>query len=69
MECVKNMSEENQINKSITLSSDELYKLLIDAYRNGYASYEIIEAGLEPYDADGYANWILLSLTKKDKLK
>ncbi len=46
------------------VTPEELLKLLAEAYRYGYASYEHIDAGLEPYDADGYARWILLKLTK-----
>jgi hypothetical protein len=44
------------------LTSDQLLELLKEAYRNGYASYENIEAGLEPYDPDGYARWVILKL-------
>ena len=48
--------------KNFTLTYDELLLLLKDAYRNGYAIYEIADTGLEPYDADGYARWVLLGL-------
>jgi hypothetical protein len=48
--------------KNITLNYDELLLLLKEAYRNGYAIYEMADAGLEPYDADGYARWVLLGL-------
>ncbi len=48
--------------KNFNLSYDELLNLLKEAYRNGYATYEMIDAGLEPYDADGYARWVLLGL-------
>lgn len=46
----------------IELTTDELLNLLIEAYRNGYSTYEMVEAGLEQYDADGYARWVLLRL-------
>lgn len=49
--------------QNITLTYDELMLLLKEAYRNGYAIYEMADAGLEPYDADGYARWVLLGLT------
>ena len=49
-------------NKNFDLGYDELLLLLKEAYRNGYATYEKVEAGLEPYDADGYARWVLLGL-------
>jgi|688.fasta_scaffold1824439_1 hypothetical protein len=48
--------------KKIELTTDELLNLLKEAYRNGYATYEMADAGLEPYDADGYARWVLLGL-------
>ena len=51
-------------NPNFTLTYDELLLLLKDAYRNGYATYEMTDAGLEPYDADGYARWILLGMEK-----
>ena len=48
--------------KNFTLTYDELLLLLKEAYRNGYATYEMTDAGLEPYDSDGYARWVLLGL-------
>jgi len=48
--------------KKIELTTDELFNLLKEAYRNGYATYEMVDAGLEYYDADGYARWVLLGL-------
>lgn len=51
-------------NKNFTLTYDELLLLLKDAYRNGYSTYEMTAAGLEPYDDDGYARWVLLGLEK-----
>jgi hypothetical protein len=48
--------------KKIELTTDELFNLLKEAYRNGYATYEMVDAGLEPYGADGYARWVLLGL-------
>lgn len=45
--------------KNFNLSYDELLNLLKEAYRNGYVTYEMVDAGLEPYDADGYARWVL----------
>ncbi len=53
---------ERPIGKNFTFTYDELFLLLKEAYRNGYAIYEIADAGLEPYDADGYARWVLLGL-------
>lgn len=51
--------------KKIELTKDELLHLLKEAYRNGFATYEMVEAGLEPYDSDGYARWVLLGLKLK----
>lgn len=48
--------------KKIELTTDEFLNLLNEAYRNGYATYERVDAGLEPYDADGYARWVLLGM-------
>jgi len=48
--------------KNFTLTYDKLLLLLKEAYRHGYATYEMTDAGLEPYDADGYARWVLLGL-------
>jgi len=48
--------------EKIELTPDELLNLLEEAYRNGYATYELVDAGLEHYDADGYARWVLLGL-------
>ena len=49
-------------NKNFTLTYDELLLLLKDAYRNGYSTYEMTAAGLEPYDDDGNARWVLLGM-------
>ena len=48
--------------KNFTLTYDKLLLLLKEAYRNGYATYEMVDAGLERYDADGYARWVLLGM-------
>jgi uncharacterized protein YjgD (DUF1641 family) len=48
--------------KKIELTTDELLNLLKEAYRNGYSTYEMVDAGLEHYDADGYARWVLFGL-------
>jgi hypothetical protein len=50
------------MNKTHHISSQQLFHMLKEAYRHGYATREHVEAGLEPYDADGYANWVVLSL-------
>ena len=51
-------------NKNFTLTYDELLLLLKEAYRNGYSTYEMADAGLERYDDDGYARWVLLGMEK-----
>jgi len=52
-------------NKNFALTYYELLLLLKDAYRNGYATYEMTAAGLERYDDDGYARWVLLGMNKE----
>ena len=56
------MENQNPDTKKIELTEEELLTLLKEAYRNGYATYEMVDAGLEPYDADGYARWVVLGL-------
>jgi hypothetical protein len=56
------MENQNTDTKKIELTEEELLTLLKEAYRNGYATYEMVDAGLEPYDADGYARWVVLGL-------
>jgi hypothetical protein len=46
------------------LTYEELLVLLKEAYRNGFATSDMVEAGLEPYDSDGYARWVLLGLVQ-----
>lgn len=48
--------------KKFNLTSKELTEIIKEAYRNGYAKHEMVEAGLESYDADGYARWAMLSI-------
>lgn len=56
-------------NEKIELTKGELLHLLKEAYRNGFATYEMVEAGLEPYDSDGYARWVLLGLKIAEQKK
>ena len=56
-------------NKNFTLTYDELLLLLKEAYRNGYSTYEMTAAGLEPYDDDGYARWVLLGMKNNKQRK
>lgn len=46
----------------ITLTIKELKDLLIRAGRLGFNSYEPNEAGLEHYDAEAEASWVILTL-------
>lgn len=43
----------------VDITVAELIELLKEAYRHGYATYETAEAGLERYDADAYARWVV----------
>jgi len=56
------MENQNPDTNKIELTQQELLTLLKEAYRNGYATYEMVDAGLEPYDADGYARWVIFGL-------
>ena len=51
----------------IELTTSQLLNLLKEAYREGYSTYELVEAGLEPFDPDGYARWIITCLNQKEK--
>jgi len=48
--------------EKINLTRKELREVIKEAYRNGYSKYEMVEAGLETYDADGYARWSMRSI-------
>ena len=61
------MENQNTDTKKIELTQQELLTLLKEAYRNGYATYEMVDAGLEPYDADGYTKSVILGLDIQDK--
>ena len=52
----------DNVPKKIELTRDELLHLLKEAYRTGYASYEIVDAGLERSDSEGYARWVMMGL-------
>lgn len=53
-------------NNKFELDFDKLYNLITEAYRHGFIAYEKVDAGLESYDADGYARWILLKMKKNN---
>lgn len=53
----------------IELTQQELYNIIKEAYRNGYSQYEIVEAGLEPLDIDGYVRYVMKNLNDKQKVK
>jgi len=55
--------------EKIKLTYDELYSLIKEGYRNGYAIYEMADAGLEPYDAEGYTRWVLAKYEPSIKTK
>lgn len=52
---------------NITLTIDELKDLLKKAYTKGYLQFEAVEVGLESFDPETYANWIILKLTKNQE--
>jgi uncharacterized protein YacL (UPF0231 family) len=56
------------VDKTIELTFEDLKELLIRAGKNGFNSYESHEAGLEYYDAEVVALWIMRGLKKKEEL-
>lgn len=51
--------------KKYILTEDDIFALLKEAYRHGFSTSDMVEAGLERYDAEGYAAWIVRSLNSK----
>jgi hypothetical protein len=51
----------------ITLTTDELKDLLKQAYIKGCIDFEVVEVGLESFDPETYADWILHKLTKNQE--
>jgi hypothetical protein len=49
-----------------TLTGKELFDLLVKAYNNGFNQYEMVEAGLEPKEAELSADWIITRLKIKN---
>lgn len=45
--------------REVTLSIEKLRNLLRQAYTDGYRSHDTIEAGLEPFDPDTCARYII----------
>ena len=54
--------------KKYILTEDDIFALLKEAYRHGFSTSDMVEAGLERYDADGYAGWAIKSLKPKQLL-
>lgn len=53
--------------KVYIFNHQQLMDQLKEAYRNGFATAEMVEAGLETYDALGYALWTIASLKPVEK--
>lgn len=51
----------------IAISEEDLKNYLSKAWTEGFNTYEMVEAGLETRDPDGYARWIL-SKIKNDTI-
>ena len=43
-------------------TEEELSLLLQEAYRVGFATFEMVDAGLETYDKKRYADWAILGI-------
>ena len=54
--------------KKYILTEDDIFALLKEAYRHGFSTCDMVEAGLERYDAEGYAVWAIKSLKPKQLL-
>lgn len=54
--------------KKYILTEDDIFTLLKEAYRHGFSTCDMVEAGLERYDAEGYAVWAIKSLKPKQLL-
>ena len=54
--------------KKYILTEDDIFALLKEAYRHGFSTCDMVEAGLEKYDAEGYAVWAIKSLKPKQLL-
>lgn len=48
--------------KILHIPEADFFNLIKEAYRHGYAQYEIVEAGLESFDPEGYADWCIHKL-------
>jgi len=55
---------ENKKDKIIEISYSEMFDLLKEAYRHGFSTKDMVEAGLETYDPEGYVRWVLLKYNK-----
>ncbi len=60
-----NIREEEK-STSFNISYQALYILLKNAYKEGFNTFEMVEAGLEPYNPDGYSDWIVKTISKYD---
>jgi len=56
------------LDNNVRIPISDLKNIIMNAYKHGYSTYEMVDAGLEPYDADNYANWILLKYQNNDKV-
>ena len=50
---------------TINISKNELLNIIKDSFKHGYAQHDVVEAGLESYDPDGYALYKIRTLFKK----
>ena len=50
------------------ISKEMLRKLILDAYREGYAQYEVVNAGLEGYDPEDYTNLAMIKWAYLDNV-
>jgi hypothetical protein len=53
----------------LIIPEEKLLTLLENAYKEGFNTYELAEAGLEPYDPITYALYIIFKLKKTQNEK
>lgn len=54
--------------EEIPITREKLKELMQIAYRNGYADYEPIDAGLESYDPETKVNYLIYKYYELPKL-
>jgi hypothetical protein len=63
LEEIRKLDKDNiKENCNPNVKCSEIFYLIKNAYEYGYNSYDMIEAGLEPYNPDDYARFVLMGI-------